>query len=182
MYLPCSRSLLSISVIVLPRSETAGSQRARLRKGQDRRDRRATTESREKTLETHNPAAGLQADPERPRPLVTSSDATPVLPRAAPNLGRAPERGRAETQAPAVRFTLPGAFRLCLLGGALQNWSRCLIPCHSGRPGTARWTPRPDFPCLHREERCSLQVRPRILAGLAGASGLGLGVRRPFPP
>ena len=125
MYLPCSRSLLSISVIVLPRSETAGSQRARLRKGQDRRDRRATTESREKTLETHNPAAGLQTDPERPRPLVTSSDATPVLPRAAPNLGRAPKRGRAETQAPAARFTLPGSFRLCLLGGALQNWSRC---------------------------------------------------------
>ncbi|KAM7237618.1 hypothetical protein CapIbe_011862 [Capra ibex] len=75
------------------------------------------------------------------------------MPRVRRNRG-APESGRAETQAPAVRFKLPGSFRLCLLGEPLQN----------------------------REERCCLQVRPRILAGLAGASGRGLGVRRPFPP
>ena len=74
--------------------------------------------------ETHSPAAGIHADPERPRPLVTLGGATPAMPRAAPDPGRVPESGRAETQAAAVRVTLPGTFRLCLLGGALQSRSR----------------------------------------------------------
>lgn len=74
--------------------------------------------------ELHNPAAGIHTAPERPRPLVTSGGATPAMPRVAPDPERVPESGRAESQAAAVRFTLPGTFRLCFLGGALQSRSR----------------------------------------------------------
>ena len=170
MYLPCSLSLLSIPVTVLPRSETAGSQRARLWRGRtggiSGRPRK-----RGKDAGDPQPSSRNSRRPRAPAPFsdVRRRDSRHAS-RGAGSGARAwkwagwDSGGGCEVYA---AWHLPPLFTRW---GASKQLT-FLVPHHSGRPGIARWTPRPDFPCLHREERCCLQVRPRILAELGGAGG-----------
>ena len=184
MYLPCSLSLLSIPVTVLPRCETAGSQRARLWKcrtgGISGRPRK-----RGKDAGAPQPSS---RNPHRPRAPAPFSD---VRRRDSRHASRGAGSGaRAWKWAGWESGGGCEVYAAWHLPPLFTRWGASkqvtfLVPRHSGRPGTARWTPFSQS----SQRRAMLPPsaapdpgRARRCGWFPPASGLGLGVRRLLPP